>query len=91
MGRLWGWQGIEVLWTKETTLGGVWQLTEHFRGDVVPQDVVFTGEHLHRVLRREFGMKIGRELICIFDLPQALLFFLSIPQPLIERHSSDGT
>ena len=63
MGRLWGWQGIEVLWTKETTLGGVWQLTEHFRGDVVPQDVVFTGEHLHRVLRREFGIKIGKEYL----------------------------
>ena len=53
VGRLWGWQGVEVLWTKETTLGRVWQLIEDFRSDVVSQGVVLTGEHLHRVLRRE--------------------------------------
>jgi hypothetical protein len=51
VGRLWGRQGVEVLWAKETTLCRVWQLVEHFGGDVVSQGVVLTGEHLHRVLK----------------------------------------
>jgi hypothetical protein len=51
VGRLWGRQGVEVLRAKETTLSRVWQLVEHFGGDVVSQGVVLTGEHLHRVLK----------------------------------------
>jgi len=54
VGRLWGRQGVEVLWTKETTLCRVWQLVEHFGGDVVSQSVVLTGEHLHRVLKLSY-------------------------------------
>lgn len=53
VGRLWRWQRVQMLGTKEAALGRVWQLVEHFGGDMVSQGVVLTGEHLHRVLRRD--------------------------------------
>ena len=53
VGRLWGWQRVQVLRTKEATLCWVGQLAEHFGGHVVSQGVVLTGEHLHRVLRKD--------------------------------------
>jgi len=54
VGRLWGWQRVQMLGTKKSTLSRVWQLVEHFWGDMVSQGVVLTGEHLHRVLKLSY-------------------------------------
>jgi len=50
VGRLWGRQGVEVLWTRQAALGEVGHSREHFRGRVRAEIAVLQLTRLQVVL-----------------------------------------